>query len=193
MKKQGINTYLPIDICIEALASNASFVARSFAGDPKQVKELIKAGLSHSGTAVLDIISPCVTFNNQDNTIHSYSWGKENEKPLHELEFVPARDEINVEDFDQGSTREVELHDGSVIKLKKIESDYNPTDRVNAFRILDESNRNRYLITGLIYVNPNAVNMLDLYDLPEKPMNRIDAKVLRPSRQSLDEINMQMS
>ncbi len=79
LKNQGINPYMPVDIAWEALVANASFVARSFAGDPKQVKELIKAALAHKGIAVLDIISPCVTFNNSDEAVHSYAWGKEHE------------------------------------------------------------------------------------------------------------------
>ncbi len=87
MKGQGNNPYMPVDIAWEALVSNATFVARSFAGDPKQVKELIKAALSHNGIAVLDIISPCVTFNNKDDTAHSYAWGKEHEVALHELSY----------------------------------------------------------------------------------------------------------
>ena len=108
LKNQGTNPYMPVDICMEALVANASFVARSFAGDPKQVKELIKAAFSHKGIAVLDIISPCVTFNNQEGTIHSYTWGKDHEDPLHEISFVPARDEIMVQDFEEGTVREVE-------------------------------------------------------------------------------------
>ncbi len=132
LKKQGTNPYLPVDIAMEALISNATFVARSFAGDPKQVKELLKAAISHYGIAVLDIISPCVTFNNQDETLHSYTWGKDHEAPLHELSFIPARDEIMVEDFDEGSVREVTMHDGSVVMLKKLAADYDPTDRWQA-------------------------------------------------------------
>src|SRR5512143_2171809 len=98
LKKQGVNQIMPIDICMEALASNATFVARSFAGNPKQVKELLKAALAHNGTAVLDIISPCVTFNNQSNAFHSYTWGKDHEAPLHEISFIQARDEIMIPD-----------------------------------------------------------------------------------------------
>lgn len=193
LKKQGKNTYLPVDICMEALASNATFVARSFAGDPKQVKELIKAGLSHSGTAVIDIISPCVTFNNQDNTLHSYSWGKEHEEPLHEVEFVPAREEITIEDFDKGTVREVELHDGSIIVLKKIGMEYNPINRANAFKLMEEAARNRCLITGLIYVEPDAPNMLDRYNLPDHAMNREPTSNLKPNRESLEKINARFS
>ena len=97
LKSQGTNPYMPVDIAWEALVGHATFVARSFAGDPKQVKELIKAALGHKGVAVLDIISPCVTFNNQDTAMHSYSWGKDHEVALHELSFVPFAEEITLE------------------------------------------------------------------------------------------------
>jgi len=193
LKRQGQNVYLPVDIALEAIAANATFVARSFAGDPKQLKEIIKAALSHRGTAVIDIISPCVTFNNNENTLHSYSWGKGHEDPLHEVEFVPPRDEITVEDFNQGETREVVLHDGSVIMLKKVEKDYDPTNRKQAVEMLIDAINNKWLITGLIYVNPNAVNILDVYDLPEVPLNRLSVEKMRPSREALEKINEKFS
>jgi len=194
LKREGVNLYKPVDICKEALISNASFVARSFAGDPKQVKELIKAGMRHRGLAVLDIISPCVTFNNQDTSLHSYAWGKDHEVRLHDIAFlpVPARDEITVEDFEEGTVREVELHDGSMVMLKKLESDYDPTDRWQALRVLEDAERENYMVTGLIYVDPVAPSMFDLYDLPEQPLNRMVESQLRPSRESIDAINKMM-
>ncbi len=192
LKKQGTNPYLPVDICMEALIANATFVARSFAGDPRQVKELIKAAFAHNGIAILDIISPCVTFHNQDNSMHSYAWGKEHEMPLHEVSFVPPRDEITVEDFDEGTTREVELHDGSSVILKKLDKDYDPTDRWQAIHMLEEAHNNNWLMTGLIFVDPNAPTMFDLFDLPEIALNRLGPDELRPSRSSLDELNASM-
>jgi 2-oxoglutarate ferredoxin oxidoreductase subunit beta len=189
LKRQGVNPYSPIDICMEALASNATFVARSFAGDPKQVKELIKAAFSHDGIAILDIISPCVTFHNQENSLHSYAWGKEHEIPLHELSYVARRDEITIEDFEEGTTREVVLHDGSQIILKKLEKDYDPTDRWQAFRILELAQKNNWLVTGLIYVDPDQPSMFDAYDLPDIPLNRLGEDKLRPAREWLDKIN----
>ncbi len=192
LKHQGTNPYLPVDIAMEALIANATFVARSFAGDPKQVKELIKAAFSHNGIAVIDIISPCVTFNNQEETLHSYSWGKDHEAPLHEVSFVPARDEIMVEDFEEGSTKEVTLHDGSTVILKKLETDYDPTDRWQAMHMLEEAQLNNWLVTGLIYVETNRPSIFDLYNLPDTPLNRLPEEKLRPSRESLDEINSRM-
>jgi 2-oxoglutarate ferredoxin oxidoreductase subunit beta len=189
LKKQGTNPYLPVDIAMEALISNATFVARSFAGDPKQVKELLKAAISHYGIAVLDIISPCVTFNNQDETIHSYTWGKDHEAPLHELSFIPARDEIMVEDFDEGSVREVTMHDGSVVILKKLANDYDPTDRWQALRMLEDAQRNNWLVTGLIYVEPDRPTLFENYNLPAKALNRLSPEEIRPPEESMKTVN----
>lgn len=194
LKREGVNPYLPVDICKEALASNATFVARSFAGDPKQVRELIKAAMRHNGLAILDIISPCVTFNNQDESMHSYAWGKDHEVRLHDISFypVPARDEITVEDFEQGTVRDVEMHDGSIIKLKKLDADYDPTDRYNAVRVLEEAERQNYLVTGLIYVNRDVPSLFDLYEMPKQPLNRMQESQLRPARETIDAINAMM-
>ncbi len=192
LKKQGTNPYLPVDIAMEALVSNATFVARSFAGDPRQAKELIKAGLSHNGIAVIDIISPCVTFNNQEGSLHSYTWGKDHEAPLHEISFIPPRDEIMVEDFEEGSIREVTMHDGSLVILKKLDTDYDPTDRWQALRILEEAQRNNWLITGLLYINPDIPSLVDMQNLPETPLNRMEPHQLRPGPEKMAEVNDMM-
>ena len=189
LKKQGVNQYMPIDICMEAIASNATFVARSFAGDPKQVKELIKAAIAHRGTSVLDIISPCVTFNNQENAYHSYTWGKDHEAPLHELSYIPAREEIMVEDIEPGATQEVALHDGSTIVLKKLEKDYNPTHRWEALKMLEEAQRNNWLVTGLIYVEPQKPSLTDTYNLVDTPLNRLTEADLRPGPETIAKVN----
>jgi 2-oxoglutarate ferredoxin oxidoreductase subunit beta len=192
MKHQGTNPFFPVDICMEALATNATFVARSFAGDPKQVRELIKAALLHNGIAVLDIISPCVSFNNKNNFMHSYSWGREHEIPLNELSFVPTKDEIKLENFTEGSMREVTLHDGSVLMLKKLESGYDPTVRWQAFSMLEKAEKDRLMVTGLIYLDVETPNLFDFYDLPETPLNRLSPEQIRPSRESLDGVNQKL-
>jgi len=194
LKREGVNLYKPVDICKEAVISNATFVARSFAGDPKQVKELIKAAISHKGLAVLDIISPCVTFNNQDESMHSYAWGKDHEVRLHDISFlpVPARDEITVEDFEEGTIREVEMFDGSLIRLKKLDADYDPTDRWHALKALEDAEIDNYMVTGLIYVDTGSLSIFDMFDLPSQALNRMDESQLRPSRESINEINAMM-
>jgi 2-oxoglutarate ferredoxin oxidoreductase subunit beta len=188
LKHQGTNPYMPVDIAWEALVGNATFVGRSFAGDPKQVKELIKAAFSHKGVAVLDIISPCVTFNNQDTALHSYAWGKEHEVALHELSYVPPADEIMVE-YGEGEAKEVTMHDGSRIILKKLEHDYDPTNRAEALRILEEANAKQWLLTGLIYVVPSQPSLVDIYNLTETPLNRLPESRLRPSPESIKKVN----
>ncbi|MCZ7551150.1 MAG: 2-oxoglutarate ferredoxin oxidoreductase subunit beta [Anaerolineae bacterium UTCFX2] len=188
LKGQGSNPYMPVDIAWEALVGNATFVARSFAGDPKQVKELIKAALSHRGIAVLDIISPCVTFNNKDNAVHSYAWGREHEVALHELSYVPRYEEIMVE-YDEGEMEEVTMHDGSKVILKKLEHDYDPCNRAEAMRMLEEANEKQWLLTGLIYIDPDQPSLIDIYNLSETPLNRLTEKRLRPPRESIQQVN----
>lgn len=189
LKKQGTNPFLPVDIAMEALVSNATFVARSFAGDPKQVKELIKAAIAHDGIAVIDIISPCVTFHNHENSFHSYSFGKTNENPLHEISLVTAKDEITVDDFESGETREVKMHDGSTVVLKKLESEYDPTSKAQALCMLEEASENNWLLTGLIYVEPEAPTIFDKYNLPTTPLNRLPVEKLRPPRDTFSRVN----
>jgi 2-oxoglutarate ferredoxin oxidoreductase subunit beta len=191
LKKQGQNRYMPIDIVWEAIVGNATFVARSFAGDPKQVKELLKAALSHNGIAVLDIISPCVTFNNQDSSHHSYAWGKLHEAALHELSYVPPAEDILV-DYQQGETVDVTLYDGSQLILRKLDVDYDPTDRAGILCILEEANRKHELLTGLIYINTEKPSLFELYNLPDEPLNRLTEDRLRPPRQTIHEINAMM-
>lgn len=193
LKHQGVNQYMPIDICMEALASNATFVARSFAGNPKQVKELLKAALAHNGIALLDIISPCVTFNNQDNTFHSYAWGKDHEEPLHDITYIAPRNEIVLErEMEEGEIREVNMHDGSVVILKNLEKSYDPTNRFEALRVMEEAQRNNWLITGLLYVDTGKPALTDTYDLVDTPLNRLTEADLRPAPAMIDKINSLM-
>jgi len=194
LKHQGVNPYMPIDICSEALIGGASFVARSFAGDPKQVKALLKAAFSHKGLAVLDIISPCVTFNNDDSSVHSYDWAKTHQAWLNDISYVPTRNEIILgDDFEPGTSKEVVLHDGSVIVLKKLHRSYDPTSLVEAYRLLSEASDQNYLLTGLIYLNPDQPTFTDMYDLPEDtPLNRLSEERLRPNQEAMKMINDMM-
>src|ERR1700690_3533841 len=193
LKKQGANQYMPVDICMEALASNATFVARSFAGNSKQVKELLKAALAHDGIAVLDIISPCVTFNNQDNAYHSYAWGKDHEEPLHDITYIAPRNEIVLErEMDEGEVREVNMHDGSVVIFENLEKGYHPTNRFGALRELEEAQRNNWLITGLLYVDTSKPSLTETYNLPHIPLNRLTEADLRPAPDMMEKVNALM-
>jgi 2-oxoglutarate ferredoxin oxidoreductase subunit beta len=193
LKKQGANQYMPVDICMEALASSATFVGRSFAGNPKQVKELLKAAMAHNGIAVLDIISPCVTFNNQDNAYHSYAWGKDHEEPLHDITYIAPRNEIILEeDMMEGEVREVSMHDGSVVILKNLEKDYNPRDRFQAMNALAEAHQNNWLATGLIYIETDKPSLTEVYNLVDMPLNRLEEPDLRPAPDMIQKVNALM-
>ena len=193
LKKHGINRYMPVDICMEALVSSATFIARSFAGNPKQVKELLKAAFAHNGIAVIDIISPCVTFNNQVNAYHSYAWGKDHEEPLHDITYIAPRNEIILEEeMKEGEVREVSMHDGSVVVLKNLEKNYDPTSRFEALRMLEEAHQNNWLVTGLIYVNPEKPSLADTYNLVDAPLNRLTELDLRPAPEMIDKVNALM-
>ncbi|HXQ38034.1 MAG TPA: 2-oxoacid:ferredoxin oxidoreductase subunit beta [Anaerolineales bacterium] len=193
LKKQGTNPYMPIDLCMEAVISNATFVARSFAGNPKQVKELIKAAYSHEGIAILDIISPCVTFNNNEDAHYSYPWGKDHEAPLHDITYIPPRSEIMLdEELKAGEIREVAMHDGSIVVLKNLENHYDPTNRFEALRVLEEAQRNNQLITGLIYISTDKPTLAETYQLVDTPLNRLTESDLRPAPEMLDKVNALM-
>ncbi len=193
LKKQGENPYMPIDICMEALVSNATFVARSFAGNPKQVKELIKAALAHDGIALLDIISPCVTFNNQVNAFHSYAWGKDHEEPLQEISYIAPRSEIMLErEMADGEIREVAMHDGSTVILKNLEKGYDTSSRIEALRVMEEAQSNKWMLTGLLYLDTSKPNLTSLYNLVDTPLNRLTEVDLRPERSAIDKVNALM-
>ena len=193
LKKHGTNPYMPVDICMEAVISNATFVARSFAGNPKQVKELLKASFAHKGIAVLDIISPCVTFNNQSNAYHSYAWGKDHEEPLHDITYIAPRNEIMLEEeMQEGEVREVAMHDGSIIILKNLENSHNPPNRAAAIQILEEAQQKDWIMTGLIYLNEDKPSLEETYNLVDEPLNRLAEADLRPAPAMIDKINALM-
>jgi 2-oxoglutarate ferredoxin oxidoreductase subunit beta len=188
LKYAGRNEFPPVDVCQEAIIAGCGFVARSFSGDSNQVRELLKAALSHRGTAVLDIISPCVAFNNHDTSTKSYSYGKEHESPLHEIGFVPIRDEIMIDDYAPGEMKVVELHDGSVVQLRKLEADYDPTSRAAALSRLEQAAHNQEFITGLIYFNDERPSLAELNNLPDVPLVNLPVEKLRPSLEQLGDL-----
>jgi 2-oxoglutarate ferredoxin oxidoreductase subunit beta len=149
------------------------------------VRELLKAALSHNGTAMLDIISPCVTFNNADDSTKGYSWGKEHEEPLHDITFVPVMDEIIIEDYDPGEVRRVEMHDGSIIQLHKLEEDYDPTDRMGALHRLEWARQQNEFITGLVYYDASRRSLAEVSNIGQTPLSMLPEEKLRPSREAL--------
>ncbi|MCS6772967.1 MAG: 2-oxoacid:ferredoxin oxidoreductase subunit beta [Anaerolineae bacterium] len=192
LKHAGVNEFPPLDLCHLAISAGCGFVARSFAGDPKQVTELIKAAFSHRGTAVLDIISPCVTFNNREDSTKSYSWGKTHDERVNDFGFVMYQEAITVE-YDPGEVKEVELFDGSKILLKKLDGSHDPTDKQAALRLLTEAHDKQLFITGLIYVNSDRPSLAEVFHLGDTPLAALQEDKLRPSRESLETIMAAMA
>mgnify|MGYP001820825650 CR=1 FL=1 len=188
LKYAGRNELPPIDICMEAIMAGAGFVARSFSGDAKQVRELLKAALSHRGTAVLDIISPCVAFNNEDTSSKSYGYGREHEAPLHDFGWVPPEEEIVIEEQEPGAVKDIVMPDGSHIQLRRLDEDYDPTDRMAALSLLHGTEHTEEFITGLIYFDPRRESLAEASDLTDTPLAHLPDEVLRPPKESLDEI-----
>jgi 2-oxoglutarate ferredoxin oxidoreductase subunit beta len=181
LKYAGTNPFMPIDICMEAIVANCGFVARSFAGDAKQVRALLKAAMSYNGTAVLDIISPCVTFNNAPTSTKSYPFGKQNEERIHDVHFIPNYEEIII-DYDPGTDFEVKLHDGSSLILRKLDESYDPTNRFNALKLLEDAQRNLRLVTGLLYFNNSQPTLNESLVLTDIPLARLSDEHLVPTR-----------
>jgi 2-oxoglutarate/2-oxoacid ferredoxin oxidoreductase subunit beta len=192
LKYAGTNELPPLDLCAEAILAGAGFVARSFAGDAKQVTELLKAAMSFNGVAVLDIISPCVTFNNADESTKSYSYGKEHEVPIHDIAFVPSFEEINV-DYEPGEVLSVKLHDGPTVQLKKLSKDHNPTDKMSALHLLEDARRSGELVTGLVYINESRGTLMDTEHMHETPLALLPESLTRPSRESLAKVMQDFS
>src|SRR3982750_269092 len=141
LKTGVINDLPPIDTCAMAITLGATFVGRSFSGDKKQLHAMMKAAIAHKGTVMLDVVSPCVTFNDHEGSTKSYKYMKDHEEPLQEVSFVPAFEDIAV-DYDPGTTVSVTMHDGSQLRLRKLEEDYDPTNRIAAIKRLMEAHEN---------------------------------------------------
>ncbi len=187
LKTGAINDLPPIDMCALAIELGASFVARSFSGDKKQLTALLKAGLAHRGTVMLDVLSPCVTFNDHEGSTKSYDYVREHEDPLHEVSFVPHFEDIAVEQT-PGGTEVVTLHDGSRIFLKNLSEDYDPTDKLSAMRTLAESARRGEYATGLIYVEPDKDDFCTLLNTVDEPLAFLPQARTRPPQAALDEL-----
>lgn len=191
LKYAGRNELPPIDVCLEALIADCGFVARSFAGDPRQVEALLKAALSHRGTAVIDIISPCVSFNDHDDSTKSYAWGKSHEEVVSDFSFIPARSEITV-DYAEGEAVDVEMHDGSTLRLKKLDNHYDPTDKYAAMRMLEDAHLKQEFITGLLYINENRASFPEVERLPDAPLATLPETKVRPSQDVLNALMRKM-
>jgi 2-oxoglutarate ferredoxin oxidoreductase subunit beta len=186
LKNGVVNDLPPLDTCVLAIELGATFVARSFSGD-KKLSAILKAAIAHRGTAMIDVLSPCVTFNDHEGSTKSYAYVKEHDDVLGEINFVPFFDDIAVE-YEPGSTTEVTLHDGSRLYLKKLAEDYDPTDRLQALRVLHETSRRGEYATGVLYVEPDRHDFTTLLNTVDEPLATLPLDKVRPSPEVLEEI-----
>ena len=182
------NPYPGIDLVGLALELNATFVGRSFSGDKSQLVPMIKAALSHNGFAFIDIISPCVTFNNTPTSTKSYSHVRAHIESTSELDFVPREEEITVE-YGEGQSKDVKLFDGSTLHLSKLAPDWNPNDRVSAVRRLHDAKARGQVLTGLFYIDTESEDLHTKLGTVDKPLNQLGQKELCPGADKLEEIN----
>lgn len=190
--KKGVeNTESGIDLVALALQLGATYVARSFSGDKEQLAPLITGALRHHGPAFLDVVSPCVAFNNHDGSTKSYDYVREHNEAVNRLDVITGRAPITAE-YAPGELREVEQHDGSVLRLRKLGEDYDPTDRIAAANHVQESAAAGEISTGLLYVDPEASDLHDRLDTVATPLNQLGDEDLTPGSKALDAINARL-
>ena len=184
--KTGVINELPaIDTCALAIQLGATFVGRSFSGDKRQLLSMLKAAIAHKGTVMLDVISPCVTFNDHEGSTKSYKFMQENDEPINEIGFVASFEDIEV-DYESGAVYDVEMHDGSNLHLRKLHEDYDPTDKANAVRTLMESSANEEILTGVFYIDTLKPTFIDQLNIVDEPLATLPEAVTRPPKAALD-------
>ncbi len=187
-KKGVVNTDAPLDLVGLALQLGASFVGRSFSGDKEQLVPLIKGAIAHRGAAILDVLSPCVAFNNHAGSTKSYDYVREHNDSINRLDFIEPRAEITV-DYAPGELIEVTQHDGSLLRLRKLDAAYDPSDRVAAMNYLHERQAAGEIVTGLLYVDEGAQDLHAHLKTVATPLNTLDTAALCPGAAALDRIN----
>jgi 2-oxoglutarate ferredoxin oxidoreductase subunit beta len=187
LKTGAANDLPPFDCCALALKWGATFVARSFSGDKKQLQAILKTAISHRGLSVIDVVSPCVTFNDHQGSTKSYAYMKEHDLVLNELDYVPAQDDIAVE-IPEGEAMDVRLHDGSHLRIRKLGRDFDPTNRLAALAAIEDAESKGEVLTGVLYVNTGKPTFLDLLNLPAEPIATLPESRVRPSRAVLEEV-----
>jgi 2-oxoglutarate ferredoxin oxidoreductase subunit beta len=186
-KKGEANTMQAIDGCLLALSLGATFVARSFSGDKAQLVPILKAALSHRGFAFVDVISPCVTFNDHDGSTKSYAYTRENNVELVQADFVPPASAITTE-YEPGTIRNVMLHDGSWVRLRKIAEDYDPTDRDRAYTYIRDRQRAGEIVTGLLHLSPDSSDLHDQSETVSTPLTQLPYEALCPGSDELERL-----
>ena len=186
-KKGEANTMEAIDGALLALTLGATFVARSFSGDKGQLVPILKAGLRHRGFAFIDIISPCVTFNDHDGSTKSYAYTREHVVEIVHADFVPPAEAITTE-YESGSVRNVMMHDGSWVKFRKLADDYDPTDRDRAYSHIREHQRRNEVVTGLLYISADSQDMHDQNGTVTAPLATLPYEQLCPGNTELQKL-----
>src|SRR5687768_6607013 len=187
LKTGVVNDLPPMDLCALAVELGCGYVARGFAGDPKQMINILKGAIAHDGMSVIDVISPCVTFNNHEGSTKGYTYAKEHDEILQQIGFVQSYEQIEVE-YAPGEVKEVTLHDGSRLLLKKLEEEYDASDAVQALQRLHRANENGQMLTGLVYLQPEKKSFLELLNLTDEPLFTLGIDRTRPPREALDKI-----
>jgi 2-oxoglutarate ferredoxin oxidoreductase subunit beta len=181
------NDLPPFDCCALALTWGATFVARSFSGDKRQLQAMLKAAIAHNGLSLIDVISPCVTFNDHPGSTKSYSYMKDHEQALHELDFVPHFEDISVE-IEEGEVKDVEMHDGSHLRIRKLGRDYDPTKKLTALAALEEAETKGEVLTGVLYVDTSKPTFLELLDMSDETLATLPQSKTRPSPAVLEQV-----
>jgi len=187
-KSGKVNVFNEIDLASLALELGSTFVAQSFSGDKGQLVPLIKAAIKHPGFAFINVISPCVTFNNNVGSTKSYDYVREHVEATSTVDFVPIAEEI-VTNYDEGSLKKVKMHDGSELQLHKLEQDWDPFNRISAMNAIQNAKVKDEILTGLIYINPDTTDLHELLQTNEEPLNSLTEKELCPGSAVLAEIN----
>ncbi len=187
-KRGAVNNDEPIDLVLLALQLGATFVARSFSGDKEQLVPLVRAAVMHRGAAFIDVVSPCVAFNNHPGSTKSYDYVREHNEAVNRLDFMPERAPITTQ-YAPGEVQEVMLHDGGTIRLRKVHADYDPTDKLSAMAYLQRRGAAGEVVTGLLYVNPDATDLHDMQETVDIPLNALEADVLVPGNAALAAFN----
>jgi 2-oxoglutarate ferredoxin oxidoreductase subunit beta len=187
LKTGVINDTQPVDCCLAGIEMGATFVARSFSGDKRQLLSILKAAISHRGLAIIDVISPCVTFNDHEGSTRSYQYMKDHDEPVHEVDFIPSFIDIDVE-YDEGTVHEVEMPDGSRLRLKKLDRDYDPTSAMGAVRAIHEAKASDEVLTGILYLDQDSPTLIDKLKMLDEPLATLPQEKVRPSREALAQI-----
>lgn len=189
-KAGSINPYPPIDLASLAIELGASFVAQSFSGDKEQLVPLLKAAIHHPGFAFINVVSPCVTFNNNKGSTKSYQFVREHAAHTGKTDFVPIMDAIH-KSYPEGTVTQIEMHDGTGLQLHKLNQEWNPENRLSAIMALKESAAKNEVLTGLLFIDKNPIELHQILNTVDSPLNQLNTSQLCPGNEALEEVNAQ--